>query len=134
MIPGSRRCGRCRRRRRRGRRRRRERRRCREPVRGGLDQSEPVIAPALREVARELLSNRAFIFLALGYTAQIFLQNAVEFWLPTILQEHGVSDTKEIGLYSALPYLFAMILMVLLGLDSIRESTFLFRGPHTLEP
>ena len=26
------------------------------------------------------------------------------------------------------------ILMVLLGLDSIRESTFLFRGPHTLEP
>jgi nondiscriminating aspartyl-tRNA synthetase len=26
------------------------------------------------------------------------------------------------------------ILMVLLGLDSIRESTFLFRGPHTLDP
>jgi aspartyl-tRNA synthetase len=26
------------------------------------------------------------------------------------------------------------MLMVLLGLDSIRESTFLFRGPHTLEP
>jgi aspartyl-tRNA synthetase len=26
------------------------------------------------------------------------------------------------------------ILMVLLGLDSIRESTFLFRGPHRLEP
>jgi aspartyl-tRNA synthetase len=26
------------------------------------------------------------------------------------------------------------MLMVLLGLESIRESTFLFRGPHTLEP
>src|SRR5947207_1880452 len=37
--------------------------RFREPVRGGLDQSEPVIAPALREAVRELLSNREFIFL-----------------------------------------------------------------------
>jgi aspartyl-tRNA synthetase len=26
------------------------------------------------------------------------------------------------------------IIMVLLGLDSIRDSTFLFRGPHRLEP
>ena len=26
------------------------------------------------------------------------------------------------------------IVMVLLGLDSIRESTFLFRGPHRLQP
>jgi aspartyl/asparaginyl-tRNA synthetase len=26
------------------------------------------------------------------------------------------------------------IVMVLLGLDSIRESTFLFRGPHRLHP
>ncbi len=26
------------------------------------------------------------------------------------------------------------IIMVLFGLDSIREATFLFRGPHRLEP
>jgi len=26
------------------------------------------------------------------------------------------------------------IMMVLLGLDSIREATFLFRGPNRLEP
>lgn len=60
--------------------------RFREPVRGGLDQSGPATAPALRSVAHELLANRVFLFLVFGYTAQIFLQNAVEFWLPTVLQ------------------------------------------------
>ena len=60
--------------------------RFREPVRGNLDTAEPVIAPSFGTALRELISNRAFVLLALGYTGQIFLQNAVEYWLPTILQ------------------------------------------------
>jgi MFS transporter, Spinster family, sphingosine-1-phosphate transporter len=58
----------------------------REPIRGGTDNAGVVLPQPLGTVARELFSNRAFIFLCLAYTGQIFLQNAVEFWLPTIIQ------------------------------------------------
>lgn len=44
----------------------------------------------------------------------------VNFWLPTILKADGVTDTRRIGLYSTIPYLAAVIGMVLGGRRSDR--------------
>ena len=60
--------------------------RYREPVRGGTDNAGPVSAPPVRAALREMAANRAFILLVIAYTGQLFLQNAVEYWLPTIIQ------------------------------------------------
>ncbi|AQW46539.1 MFS transporter [Streptomyces violaceusniger] len=71
---------------------------------------------------RKVLADPRIYTMAIAYFCLISGMYAVSFWLPTIFQEHGLSDTKEIGLYSALPYLFAMILMVLLGRSSDRRG------------
>ena len=60
--------------------------RFREPVRGGTDHAGQVTAPSIGTALREMAKNRAFILLVLAYTGQLFLQNAVEYWLPTIIQ------------------------------------------------
>ncbi|MEX6158162.1 MFS transporter [Providencia manganoxydans] len=43
---------------------------------------------------------------------------AISFWLPTILQSHGITDLIDIGLYSALPYIAALFSMVILSKSS----------------
>ncbi|EMI5489280.1 MFS transporter [Providencia stuartii] len=48
---------------------------------------------------------------------------AISFWLPTILQSHGITDLIDIGLYSALPYIAALFSMVILSKSSdIRQE------------
>jgi MFS family permease len=45
---------------------------------------------------------------------------AVSFWLPSIIKAAGVTNTMQIGLYSAIPYFFAAISMVVIGRSSDR--------------
>ncbi|MCW2254691.1 sugar phosphate permease [Providencia alcalifaciens] len=48
---------------------------------------------------------------------------AISFWLPTILQSHGIKDIMSIGLYSALPYIAALIGMIFFSRSSdIRQE------------
>jgi MFS family permease len=47
---------------------------------------------------------------------------AVNFWLPSILKADGVTDTMRIGLYSTIPYLAAVIGMVIVGRSSDRSG------------
>lgn len=68
---------------------------------------------------REVLRDPRVYALAIGYFCLISGLYAVSFWLPMILKENGLTDTVRIGLYSALPYAFAIVLMVVLG----RRST-----------
>ncbi|MGV7244607.1 MFS transporter [Caballeronia sp. M23-90] len=47
---------------------------------------------------------------------------AVSFWLPTILKADGVTDTMQIGLYSAIPYIASAIAMTIVGRSSDRRG------------
>jgi D-galactonate transporter len=47
---------------------------------------------------------------------------AVSFWLPTILKADGVTDTMQIGLYSAIPYIASAIAMTVVGRSSDRRG------------
>ncbi|WP_190818372.1 MFS transporter [Saccharopolyspora pogona] len=71
---------------------------------------------------REVLRDPRVYALAIGYFCLISGLYAVSFWLPTILKENGLTDTVKIGLYSALPYAFAIVLMVVLGRRSDRTG------------
>ncbi|RKT83215.1 D-galactonate transporter [Saccharopolyspora antimicrobica] len=71
---------------------------------------------------RQVLRDPRVYLLALGYFCLISGLYAVSFWLPTILQENGLTDTVTIGLYSALPYAFAIVLMIVLGRRSDRTG------------
>ncbi|MEV0698587.1 MFS transporter [Saccharopolyspora sp. NPDC050389] len=71
---------------------------------------------------RAVLRDPRVYALAIGYFCLISGLYAVSFWLPTILKENGLTDTVTIGLYSALPYAFAIVLMVVLGRRSDRTG------------
>ena len=60
--------------------------------------------------------------MALGYFCLISGIYAVTFWLPTILKASGVESTLAIGFYSAIPYIVAMVAMVLLTRSSDRRN------------
>jgi MFS family permease len=42
-------------------------------------------------------------------------QYAITFWLPTLIRNAGVSDALHIGLITSLPYLCAIVVMLLMG-------------------
>ncbi|MER7080193.1 D-galactonate transporter [Saccharopolyspora kobensis] len=71
---------------------------------------------------RQVLRDPRVYLLAVGYFCLISGLYAVSFWLPTILRENGLTDTVTIGLYSALPYAFAIVLMIVLGRRSDRTG------------
>ncbi|MBM4186286.1 MAG: MFS transporter [Gemmatimonadetes bacterium] len=57
-----------------------------DPPRGAMDDAPAPPAPPLGVTLRLLAGNRAFVVLLLAFAGHIFVQNAVEYWLPTILQ------------------------------------------------
>lgn len=60
--------------------------RAKEPIRGAMDRT-PTVAPApLLETLGRFVRKPVLVALALGFAGQVFVQNAVEYWLPTILQ------------------------------------------------
>jgi D-galactonate transporter len=71
---------------------------------------------------QQVLRDPRVYALAAGFFCLISGMYAVSFWLPTILTENGLTDTVSIGLCSALPYAFAIVLMVMLGRHSDRTG------------
>jgi MFS family permease len=59
---------------------------------------------------------------ALGYFCLISGLYAVSFWLPTILKDNGVAGIVHIGLWTAVPYAFSLILMLVLSRRSNRRG------------
>jgi MFS family permease len=91
-----------------------------QAVATALAQRHPEPAPraALRRVMRDARVWR----LALTYFGLISGIYAVGFWLPTILKSAGVRGYTEIGLYSAVPYLFTIVVTYLVGRRSDRQG------------
>jgi len=60
---------------------------------------------------------------ALIYFCFVMGLYGVSFWLPTIIKATGVSDPLDIGLLTAIPYVFAAISMIMIGrsADAQRE-------------
>lgn len=79
----------------------------------------------------QVLRDPAIYLLALTYFCLICGIYAVSFWLPTLLTVAGVQDTMQIGLYSAIPYLAAVVFMLWFARSSDRRRE---RHWHTLVP
>lgn len=85
-----------------------------------LLRSELVVAPSHHHSLRDVVTDRRVIMLALSYFCIICGIYAVSFWLPTILKAAGTKSILQIGFYSTLPYVAAMIGMVYFGRRSDR--------------
>jgi MFS family permease len=60
--------------------------------------------------------------LAFAYFCIIAAIYAISFWLPTLIKAQGVSDTVQLGWYSALPYIAAAFGMYYMGRRSDRAG------------
>jgi D-galactonate transporter len=62
-------------------------------------------------------------FMSLIYFSFVTGQYGLTFWMPTIVKASGVQGNLNIGLVSAIPFLFAVFVMILLGrsADRMRE-------------
>jgi MFS family permease len=77
--------------------------RMREPVRGATDANIAGAAPPFREALRYLVRNRAYVIVVFAYAGQVFAQNAIEFWLPTVLQrDKGIPIAQANASYGAM--------------------------------
>ncbi len=64
---------------------------------------------------RDVVRSRVVWHMALIYFCFVMGLYGVSFWLPTIIKSTGVSNTLNIGLLTAVPYLAAAVTMVLIG-------------------
>lgn len=78
----------------------------------------PVAHHSFGQIARD---PRVYL-MAIAYFCVICGIYTVNFWLPTILKADGVTDTMQIGLYSTIPYIAAVIGMYLGGRSSDRHG------------
>lgn len=65
-----------------------------------------------------VLRNPAIYGLIITYFGLICGIYAMSFWLPTILQYHGIKDTMTIGLLTAIPYIAALVAMIVFAKTS----------------
>jgi MFS transporter, Spinster family, sphingosine-1-phosphate transporter len=74
----------------------------REPVRGGMDVSPSPLKGSITAPLAELARNRLFVLLTIAYGGLVFTQNAVEFWLPTVLsRDKGMPLPSATAMYGA---------------------------------
>ncbi|MBB4686762.1 MFS transporter [Amycolatopsis jiangsuensis] len=71
---------------------------------------------------RRVLADPKVYLLALGYFCLISGLYAVSFWLPTILEENGISGAVHIGLWTAVPYAVSLVLMFVVSRSSDRRG------------
>ncbi|WP_349573433.1 MFS transporter [Azotobacter salinestris] len=67
---------------------------------------------------RAFVSDRRLWLLAAIYFAVVMGQYAITFWLPTLVRNAGVADPLYIGLLTSVPYLCAIVAMLLAGRSS----------------
>jgi D-galactonate transporter len=64
------------------------------------------------------LRDPAVLLLALIYFCAIMGLYGIAFWLPQLIRTMGVADAARVGTWSAVPYLVATVVMVLVGRSS----------------
>ncbi|MDV7210962.1 MFS transporter [Azotobacter beijerinckii] len=67
---------------------------------------------------RAFISDRRLWLLAGIYFSVVMGQYAITFWLPTLVRNAGVADPVHIGLLTSVPYLCAIVVMLLAGRSS----------------
>lgn len=77
--------------------------------------------PKLSSLAEALRDKRLYV-LSVMSVALISGIGGISLWLPTILRTSGVSDVTHIGLLSAIPYIFAVLVQQLVARSSDRRQ------------
>jgi D-galactonate transporter len=83
---------------------------------------------------RQFLADRRLWLLSLLYFCIVMGQYAISFWLPTMIKAAGVSDPFENGMITAIPFIFAVVVILLLArsADLRRERRFHLMLPMTM--
>ncbi|MCZ3154576.1 MFS transporter [Acinetobacter baumannii] len=64
---------------------------------------------------KEFIADKRLWLLAVIYFCVVMGQYAITFWLPTLIRNSGISDNWHIGLLTSLPYMCAIVVMILAG-------------------
>ncbi|MDC4282050.1 MFS transporter [Acinetobacter baumannii] len=64
---------------------------------------------------KEFIADKRLWLLAGIYFCVVMGQYAITFWLPTLIRNSGISDNWHIGLLTSLPYMCAVVVMILAG-------------------
>lgn len=64
---------------------------------------------------KEFVADKRLWLLAGIYFCVVMGQYAITFWLPTLIRNSGISDNWHIGLLTTLPYMCAIVVMLLAG-------------------
>ncbi|WP_215903535.1 MFS transporter [Acinetobacter oleivorans] len=64
---------------------------------------------------KEFIADKRLWLLAGIYFCVVMGQYAITFWLPTLIRNSGISDNWHIGLLTSLPYMCAIVIMILAG-------------------
>lgn len=67
---------------------------------------------------RSFIGDRRLWLMAAIYFCVVLGQYGLTFWLPTIIRKSGVADPLWVGLFTAIPYLCAIIALPLIGMSA----------------
>ena len=81
-----------------------------------LEQEKPVSRQSIS--IGQVLRSRAVVLLAAAAFLQYFIGYSVIFWLPTILKNQSGFSDLQVGLFGAVPYMVALLAMLLNGWHS----------------
>lgn len=70
---------------------------------------------------RSFMADRRLWLMAAIYFCVVLGQYGLTFWLPTIIRKAGVADPLWVGIYTALPYLCAIVVLPLVGMSADRR-------------
>jgi MFS family permease len=70
---------------------------------------------------RSFIGDRRLWLMASIYFCVVLGQYGLTFWLPTIIRKAGVADPLWVGVYTAIPYLCAIIALPLVGASADRH-------------
>lgn len=72
---------------------------------------------------KDFIADRRLWLLAAIYFCVVLGQYGLTFWLPTIILKAGVADAMWVGVFTAIPYLCALVSLPLIGMsaDRLRE-------------
>ncbi|CAB3764859.1 MFS transporter [Paraburkholderia humisilvae] len=75
---------------------------------------------------KAFIGDRRLWLMAAIYFCVVLGQYGLTFWLPTIIRKAGVSDPLWVGIFTAIPYLCAIVALPLIGMsaDRLRERRF----------
>jgi len=98
-----------------------------EKARWLTEEEKKELSVSMIERNERTLNNSSFLaainkpivyLLAIAYFCLICGIYTIGFWLPTILQSYGINNILDIGLYSSIPYIAALVSIVILSKTS----------------